>query len=454
MPNIDIPMGDKKISELLTSTNSETSAALNKALEDSTLLRKTFSRRITAGGWELKNPWPAAHPTPPTLTHATVLTSTGTRQNIASTDERIRRFGDYGSFSTADGKNSVSSTIAGYEFFVQGSAYVEITWYESVANASKLWFWLDDQPLTIAPAATIATGTGTRVFSHIALPDSGRHKIGFYGGDLGGIGTVYTAATATVSPVAPRLRLGWIGDSYSDGTSYSHEAVSHPFTVARTLNMELAPNSVGSTGYITGTQFWNSPTRLARMARSNPDVIVFDGSVNDPDTMTVAQVTAVYDSYASQHPGVPFIVFGPQPSSATSTLTQARATVNKTIRDAALAHPSVIKFIDVIGTADGILPAAWNSATTTYTATDKVTYLGSVWQATGTKGAVTAAPGSSFDWKLLSDGYFGTGVSGTPAANGNRDIVVAADGVHPTETGSNLIANNRALGILNALRGL
>lgn len=433
------------------------SAAYGPAAQvSSSELKAAFSRRILSGGFELKNPWPTVHPSPPVVAHATSKASSGTQQTLPSSSPRLRTYGDPGTINLNDGgKSATAATIAGYEFTIEGSTYVEITWYESVANAHRVWIWLDGQPITAAPVATIATGTGTRVFTHITLPDNNRHEIRFYGGEIGGIGNVYAPVTAAIAPTPPRLKLLWVGDSYSDGTTHCHETLSHPFTVARMLNMELGSASVGSMGYTSGAQPMSHQTRIDRAQRFNADLLVFDGSVNDASTITKAEIKAVWDAYLAVSPNAQgIVVFGVQSSSATSTLTAARATVNKTLKDAATEHPSVLAYFDMVGNADtGTVPAAWSSATT-YAKGNKVTYLGSIWAATNTKATATTAPGTSADWALLSDGFFGTGQVGTTANNGTRDIVLASDGVHPTPIGANMLANNRATHLLNALRGL
>jgi hypothetical protein len=208
------------------------------------------------------------------------------------------------------------------------------------------------------------------------------------------------------------------------------------------LGVECYSQSAGGTGYVVAGAFtpYGSAARLANVVAANPELIIVQGSVNDDSSTGIqAAASSLYSAYATGCPNAKVIVFGPQPSNSTSTLSANRQSNIAAVKAAAMAAPNVLAFHDEVGTAAAV-PAAYASGTT-YSDGNLVTSLGSVWMASNGGSTFSgSAPGISSRWVLMTYVYTGTGKVGSTTGDGTRDTYLYSDGVHPTPEGSAALA--------------
>lgn len=180
-------------------------------------------------------------------------------------------------------------------------------------------------------------------------------------------------------------RWGFIGDSYvasaqdSNGRSFINE-------IADMLAIEPMPSGESGTGYIANNGGTSGATafggRAGYYAGQNMDAFVFIGSQNDDSSSASAiqaAATAAYAGIATSFPGIPVIVFGPAFYTATDSPT--RDANDTAVLAAAALAPNVIGYHSM-------------------------------------KGWIT-----------------GTGNGSSPQGDGNADLYIATDGVHPTNAG-------------------
>lgn len=205
------------------------------------------------------------------------------------------------------------------------------------------------------------------------------------------------------------------------------------------LGVEMFQCARGGTGYATTTPY-NDTTRMDNLVKTNPDLIVVEGSGND-DGIAAATLTSAaasfYSACATRLPGVPIIVVGAQPNDAATVNGATRLANLNAVKAAADAAPNVIAFIDPVGSVP-TLPGAYTTGAS-YAVGAKVLYKGAFYQA---RVAVTSAA-ATLDtqlWLRLS-WLTGTGNSTTPAGDGNRDLFLS-NTAHPTPAGQLNIAAN------------
>jgi hypothetical protein len=169
---------------------------------------------------------------------------------------------------------------------------------------------------------------------------------------------VRAAVTDIVGPAPRKPVIAWLGDSFFSGSNGSQALQCSPFIASRYLGVEsvIAGLSAGATGYtVAGTSsIFGASARTSVAAAVAPDLIVFQGSVNDDGQSGIgAAATAAFAAYAAVLPNVPFIVVGAQPTASATTLIANRSSNIAAVKAAAIAHPNVIGFHDMVGTAGG-----------------------------------------------------------------------------------------------------
>jgi lysophospholipase L1-like esterase len=199
---------------------------------------------------------------------------------------------------------------------------------------------------------------------------------------------------------APRVM--WVGDSYGIGNGTSHQLFAYPRSVCRLLGWADSWNSMGcmgGTGFVTDadpTYVGHYATRLTPdVIPSNPDLIVLQGSINDPSDSTL---TTAFNSYMTtlraSLPNVPVVVTSPL---YVATPAGGMATINTTLK--AAVNAAGLPYVDVMGA--GV--------------------------------------------------FTGTGKAGGTTGDGNADVYRASDGTHPTDDGHFMLAHAMAGGIAQAL---
>lgn len=334
-----------------------------------------------------------------------------------------------GTFSS--GAATVISNDGWYEYTGSNSApgSAGFSSFVSGAHASRLSFMTDD--LTVVIAQTNASGsygptieidgryltagrlpqagTSGTTYTTITFPDKrvrrvtvrwAAHSVGT------SIRGVYTSATGTVW--APPLRDGairmyYMGDSFSINTN-AGDALDYgiAFTASDLLGVDdLYIDGFGGTGYTAGgANVYTSAARLANLAAYAPNVVIFQGSVNDAAASQSAITTAMTTLLSSVRTPLganPLVIFTGFMSRATG-----EATVEGYIRTAAAAlaasDPNVL-FVPASGDAGG----AWGQ---------------------------------------------GTGTISTPTGVGNGDAYWSADDLHPIGRGYGYLGNRLGRAIM------
>lgn len=266
----------------------------------------------------------------------------------------------------------------------------------TLAQPGNVEVWIDDVPLFIPTGP--ANGAHSPAYLELAWPSKGTHTIRI-GLVLVSPGDTYVSAgdpiAATAAGAGPRLLV--LGDSWTEGTAFA------PISFARLLPRYLgiddgAVCGQGGTGYTAnggggGKSVYGSTNRLdALVANSPTDVVVF-GTINDtaatPSTITTA-AGALYAALASRLPAARVFVVLPQPAGATDAASAAHISNREAVRAAATAAPNVVAVVD---------PSDWLT---------------------------------------------GTGWSTVRQGDGNRDLYLGQDNVHPTQAGSHYFAQRLA----------
>lgn len=400
------------------------------------------------------NPTPPVTSDLPTVTWGTTATVSGRVESPNSSNVTI--LGRKGTWDTTNNRISIGAYYTAREFFMDGDT-VEFSWIEATANFSRWWFWVDDEPVTAAPVAPgVSTSAGVEYFTKLVFGSARRRKITIQSANLHAWRTLRFPVATTITATPPKPLILIVSDSFCAGSVGAAMLQAVAVTLGRLLGADIVNNSIGGTGYLAGSETFGSAARVTRGAERTPDLIVFLGSVNESTSTGLnTAATAAYDAFAAAIPNVPMIVFGVQPSNATDTIGTSRAARNDAVRQAALAHPSVIAFHDMIGFTAATPPAAYNSGTS-YTGGDKVTYQGSIWQVDPivTTTFTNGAPGVNPRWQLLTYAYTGTGQVGTTTGDGTRDVMLWSDGIHPTVEGATAIAQAAEIAIRGDLLAL
>lgn len=420
-------------------------AALTKAKLRAASLLTRFAPADT-------NPIPAVSTDVPTLSVGTAATVTA--RVIGPQSGQVTEVGSRGTWNTVSGRlDNLGPGVTGLDFYLTGTT-VEVQFLANSAGAQPMWLFIDGKPMTAAPDLTsIGTvASGTTYFLKLAFAASARRRIELFIAPIAAWYAIRTDNATLVTPAPRKPVVGFVGDSFWAGSNGTPLMQSGAFMLARTLGVECYSFSYGGTGYASAGSFntYGSATRTAAMAAAGAELVILSGSVNDDASSAAvgASAAAAFAAYATAVPNARLIVFGPQPSNAVDTISTARAASVAAIAAAATAAPNVIAFHDQIGTLAGV-PAAINSGTT-YPDGSLVTYKGSVFKlANGGATNSTANPATNAKWNLVTYAYLGTGNSGTPAADGTRDVYLYSDGVHPLPLGNAAFALQQA-GIVRA----
>lgn len=385
-------------------------------------------------------PIPAVAPAAdiPTVAWNTTSAYSGTNyQNYSPHTGLVTQIGGRGAWDSSQWRVPAVGSFSGLDFFVTGTTCEIVLINIAGAGGSNYpyWIWVNGAPATAAPATDNPT-TSAAYYVVLTWSTSARRHVEFFAPD--GVGAYWYGVRCNFSTLiepAPRKPvIAFVGDSYWDSsTGFFNAFQAPPFLVSRMLGCECFSHSWGGTGYVVGsTNTYGSTTRVASVAGGNPQLILIQGSVNDDGQAGIgAAATAAYAAYATACPGTEIIVFGPQPSNGVDTLSVNRQSNIAAVQSAALAAPNVLAFHDEVGTAASI-PAAYSSLTT-YPDGSLVTYLGSVWQLSNAGSTIlNTPPGNNPQWQLITWVYSGTGKVGTTTGDGNRDVFLLADGVHPS----------------------
>ena len=332
--------------------------------------------------------------------------------------------------------------LAPMEFTFNGSE-LQIKFQAINWGAFTTQVWVDNKPVTIDPVVNNSItppSTIGYIYLKWATVRSRRIRVMNRGGAIQELRV--GNPKDQVMPVADTPLLGLVVDSFGGATDYANDTQTLTEWLSRSLNANVMVSTVGGSGYLTGGQLnqkYSDGARLYLIRAAKLDAILFFGSINDPfqetEDVTRKAFRDTWDAYAAANPTAPIIVFGVQPAGAETTVGMPVHRNNRLMYLEAMAHPRVIGFVDMLGTAkgSGSAPTAW-AAGTQYNSASVVAYNGAVYGATvesPTTFTNATPPTSSPYWRQISWIFNGTGNTGNLKNDGNRDYLIGADNTHP-----------------------
>ena len=332
--------------------------------------------------------------------------------------------------------------LAPMEFVFNGSE-LQIKFQAINWGAFTTQVWVDNKPVTIDPVVNNSItppSTIGYIYLKWATVRSRRIRVMNRGGAIQELRV--GNPKDQVMPVADTPLLGLVVDSFGGATDYANDTQTLTEWLSRSLNANVMVSTVGGSGYLTGGQLnqkYSDGARLYLIRAAKLDAILFFGSINDPfqetEDVTRKAFRDTWDAYAAANPTAPIIVFGVQPAGAETTVGMPVHRNNRLMYLEAMAHPRVIGFVDMLGTArgSGSAPTAW-AAGTQYNSASVVAYNGAVYGATvesPTTFTNATPPTSSPYWRQISWIFNGTGNTGNLKNDGNRDYLIGADNTHP-----------------------
>lgn len=251
----------------------------------------------------------------------------------------------------------------------------------------------------------------------------------------------------------------FLGDSLMGGSGDVPVDLTIDRVAARALGVIDCKSAQGGTGWLANGQTNNKDfqpygheSRVNALVACTPDVLVIVGSLNDDEwdknaaTRYSTIKSKVYDTirtFRAKLPSTPIVVIGPEPSSSYRLANASHCDNIRAVRDAVREAGGPAKgysFIDWVGASYGAFPdgsrAAFN-AQASYSAGDVVLYNGAYWlvQEPWAPGTTTPADAAA-PTRRLTAVMTGTGQVGQEKHDGTRDLLLSADGTHPTNAGS------------------
>jgi lysophospholipase L1-like esterase len=226
-----------------------------------------------------------------------------------------------------------------------------------------------------------------------------------------------------------------MADSYG-GARASHWGVSGPFWEAAALLgiPHIDMDALGGTGYAPNSVFGNPgdafPERSATSVDAQPDLVITAGGINDNNSLALSPYATAADARAGFE------------AAATSHFSRLRAALPTSLlvalgpwapRQNMPTHPTEQAKADTIAAALRAAGGPWVF----------LDNLNGGWLASSGASSVGSGP-----WQT------GTGNSAAPAGNGNGDLYLAADGVHPNMAGSDYLGGRIAADLRSALATL
>ena len=248
--------------------------------------------------------------------------------------------------------------------------------------------------------------------------------------------------------------VGFIGDSYSGGSADVPAASTIDRVASRRLGVRSVSSAQGGTGYVVdgkanmpSNSVFGSAERVGLIVRAAPDAVAVVGGLNDEGSDLAQVAAAVKKCLADLRAGLPdapIVVVGPQPSGGARTVGGTFADLVKATADAvASCGVDGVAFVDWAGLAGGM--AQEFHAGQTYWRGDTIAYAGAIYRVEAGFWAGGSPAGAWPDVRQVSAVFTGTGKAGAPAGDGNRDLYISSDGVHPTNQGSEALGDALAV---------
>ena len=270
------------------------------------------------------------------------------------------------------------------------------------------------------------------------------------------------------------LVFAFLGDSLMGGSGDVPVDLTIDRVAARALGVIDCKSAQGGTGWLANGQGNNKDfqpygheSRVNALVACAPDALIIVGSLNDDEwdknaaTRYSTIKSKVYDTirtFRAKLPSTPIVVVGPEPSSSYRLANASHCDNIRAVRDAVREAGGPTKgysFIDWVGASYGAFPdgsrAAFN-AQASYGRGDVVLYNGAYWRIDEPwrpNGGTPADPGAP-TYRLTAV-MTGTGQVGQEKHDGTRDLLLSADGTHPTNAGSEALGLALAECIISGL---
>lgn len=255
------------------------------------------------------------------------------------------------------------------------------------------------------------------------------------------------------------LVFAFLGDSLMGGSGDVPVDLTIDRVAARALGVIDCKSAQGGTGWLANGQTNNKDfqpygheSRVNALVACAPDALIIVGSLNDDEwdknaaTRYFTVKSKVYDTirtFRAKLPSTPIVVVGPEPSSSYRLANASHCDNIRAVRDAVREAGGPAKgysFIDWVGASYGAFPdgskVAFN-ASGTYGRGDVVLFNGAYWLVQEPWAPGTATPAdAAAPTRRLTAVMTGTGQVGQEKHDGTRDLLLSADGTHPTNAGS------------------
>lgn len=410
LPGFDAVPADEALAVLVSALDSDTSAALATGYAT----RDSFAGRTRLGKPHPQMPsvvWSTTANSPDGMTRFDALFHNGSNFVLSSpspvriTNCATANLGINQTYAwlsnNSNGANATRSPLT-IEFIATTDLLVLefVPMYDAggMAAAGAVEIWVDDVPLSLGSPPE--TGTAVGRFAYLAWMEKAPRKITvctyLVSQHAYWVNTGDTITPTTAPEQSSTLFL--LGDSWAEGTAFG------PVTFARLLPRYLGVDDIsfsgqGGTGYVNagptgqGKSVIGSADRLGCVVASGADDVVIFGSVNDdsqsPAAITAA-ATAAYSYLATNLPAARVHVVLPQHPNSVAEVDPGHVANVAAVRAAAEAAANVHSVIDTAG------------------------------------------------WLT------GTGYSTMRTGDGNRDVFIGPDSVHPTPEGHEYLAERLA----------
>lgn len=333
-----------------------------------------------------------------------------------------------------------STGLCGLHFMMQGSAFEVLfagsdAGFTLVANGQYMGSGLITTTLTNGVAGAALTQPNTVV--KVDFGSAAARNVSLYARSTQGPCALAVAAGDTLQPWdrSEEASLGSMADSYGGATSARWGGGGIFWGAAALLGVpHMDLDAVGGTGFAPNSVFINPgdafPSRVASNVDTHPDLFITAGGINDNNSLALPPYATAAEAQAGFVAGT------------TSHFSGLRAALPNTLLVALgpWAPRQVIPTHPVAQSkADAIL-AALRAAGGPWVFLDN---LDGGWLASS--GARSAGTGP---WQT------GTGTSSAPAGDGNGDLYLAADGVHPNSAGGDYLGRRMAADLRSALATL
>ena len=410
-----------------------------------------------------------------------VLTSTFNYRRISKMYALNAVTYDTGSSYGATPGTSLGSNMSAFAF-TYDAATLELAFQN---NLQAIWFKVDGEYVSLTPTTLIGDQVNSIIYFNFGSAKMREIEV-----LVPGVGVqlrfagVFIEPTASIAPSAPRgPKVFIIGDSFGEGTGATTPINNYPMVLGDALGWDnVYTSSVGGTGILANS----SGTRLTYRARLAfdvipyaPDIIVIQGSPNDTGQNPTAlgvELTALIAAIRAALPLCKIIVTSMMSNKGGGFQSTAFYLAADAVKSATLA--AGVSFIDMLeqalpagqaavtGTITRVAAAAATRIYTNIQMPSNVTLKFADGQRFRT---VLGTPSGSGDFICDGDStvnglaigatftvvgnsaWQGNGRVGATTGNGNCDLIVGSDGIHPTDAGHIMIGTGLAVGFKQAL---